>query len=194
MSYAADVQRNERFHRELMHRVDLAGRHAFLLPLLVPGGCPGGVFEIRMTFLTPTPKPRNSITSDQPGLRSRTELVQAPADHAAADGRADQMAEDAAGRSACSDRRCTCAGSLASACCKRSSRLSSDSSRASGGSFGTSSVSSSAMSSPLCVAPAEIRASTGRGTWRKATPPRRRPFMNGGVDSQPRAPPPVQRQ
>src|SRR5207237_1604777 len=41
--------------------------------------------------------------------------------------------------------------------------------------------------SPLCVAPAEShRVRQGRGTWRKATPPRRGPFMNRGVDSQPR--------
>ena len=40
--------------------------------------------------------------------------------------------------------------------------------------------------SPLCVAPAESQGpSQGRETWRKATPPRRRPFMNGAADSQP---------
>src|SRR4051794_6997272 len=37
--------------------------------------------------------------------------------------------------------------------------------------------------SPLSNSP---RASQGRGTWRKATPPRRGPFMNGAADSQPR--------
>src|SRR4051812_36541492 len=75
---------------------------------------------------------------------------------------------------------------LASACCKWSSRSSSDSSRASGGSFGTSPVSSSAMSLP-CASPLPKThgASQGRWTWRKAAPPRRRPFMNRSLDSQP---------
>ena len=62
-----DVQRNDRFHRELVHRVDFAfGRHVarYLFTQL-----PGGVrfFVNRMMFLTPTPNPKNSISRKNSG-------------------------------------------------------------------------------------------------------------------------------
>ena len=62
-----DVQGNDRFHPELVHRVDTAfGRHVarYLFTQL-----PGGVRFLvnRMMFLTPTPNPKNSISKKNIG-------------------------------------------------------------------------------------------------------------------------------
>ena len=158
----ADVQRNQRLHRELVHRVDLAcGRHACSststhCPELGPG-----VFEIRMTFLTPTPKPKNSISTNiKPGPGPEPGC---PDPSRSSRRRAERRSD---GRRAAGQIRSLGIGlrssvRFASACCKRSSRSSSDSSRASGGSFGTSSVSSSAMRLPCASPPLKSKGQAG---------------------------------
>src|SRR5206468_7863397 len=64
---------------------------------------------------------------------------------------------------------------------------SSDSSRASGGSFGTSSVSSSAMRLPCASPQLKVTGARDEEHGGSQRPPRRRPFMNRRAASQPRA-------
>ena len=70
---AANVQRNHRLHRELVHRVDLAfGRHCSLPLTIPPGRSPGGVFEIRMTFTDADAEPEEQHQQERTSERSRT--------------------------------------------------------------------------------------------------------------------------
>ena len=95
MSYRPTCSGTMRLHRELVHRVDLAfGRHvASYLLTIRPGRSPGGVFEIRMTFPTPTPNPTNSISRNNVGKVPNSRLSRPHPMTAATHRSADQMTE-----------------------------------------------------------------------------------------------------
>jgi hypothetical protein len=93
----ADVQRNERFHRELVHRVDFAfGRHACLLPLLFSRGRPGPgkSHDVPHADAEPEEQHQHEEQGEGPVAKQLGQFVHTPADHRAGERRTNQLPEE----------------------------------------------------------------------------------------------------
>ena len=176
----------DRLDHELVHRVDFAvGSHSRSLFPFAPSLARGGLFEIRMTFQMPTAKPRNSITNISQGFVSEPP-VQQPADDPAPERAADELTQDQLA-GLITGIRLALGGPLRLRLLQPVEPLIERFEPRVWWKLRDLVDLVLSHVSPLCVAPAEIHgASQGRGTWRKARPPRRGPFMNGVAPSQPR--------
>ena len=93
-----EMQRNQRLHRELVHRVDLAfGRHASCLPLLVgpePGPGLGNSHDVPDADAEPEEQHQQEEQRERPVAEPIGQAIQTPSDHRAAERSADQVSEE----------------------------------------------------------------------------------------------------